>query len=56
MERWGVEKFCIFSNKVAQKLLIQCALNINWTVWEHLCSVWIAGETCLAEQEEYESW
>lgn len=29
MECWGVEKFCIFSNKVTQKLLIQCALNTD---------------------------
>lgn len=54
MKCWGVEKFCIFSNKVAQKLLIkQCALNTNW---EHLCTAWTAGETCHAEQEECESW
>lgn len=29
MECWGVEKFCVFSNKVVQKVLIQCALNAD---------------------------
>lgn len=56
MECWGAEKFCVFSNKVAQKLLIQYDLNTNWTNWEHLCTVWMAGEACHAEQEECESW